>query len=115
MSDQCIFCKIINKQIPSAIVYEDELVVAFRDINPQAPVHLLIVPKIHIPSLNELLPEHSAILGHIHLAATSLAKESGLAETGWRLVVNCGAEACQTVFHLHVHLLGGRQMSGQMA
>ena len=115
MSDQCIFCKIINRQIPSAIVHEDELVVAFRDINPQAPVHLLIVPKIHIPNLNELLPEHSAIIGHVHLTAKSLAKEAGLAETGWRLVINCGTDACQTVLHLHVHLLGGRHMSGQMA
>ncbi|MDR1840509.1 MAG: histidine triad nucleotide-binding protein [Holophagales bacterium] len=115
MSDQCIFCKIINRQIPSDILHEDELVVAFRDINAQAPVHLLIVPRIHIPNLNELLPEHSAILGHIHLAAKSLANESGLAETGWRLVINCGPDACQSVLHLHVHLLGGRQMSGRMA
>jgi len=115
MSDQCIFCGIINKRIPSAIVHEDEFVIAFRDISPQAPVHLLIVPKIHIPSLNELSQEHSATLGHIYLVARKLAAESGLAETGWRLVVNCGADACQTVFHLHVHLLGGRQMSGQMA
>ena len=115
MSEQCIFCKIIGKQIPSSIVHEDEQVIAFRDINPQAPTHLLIVPKVHIPSLNELSLEHAAILGHISMVAKSLARESGLAESGWRLVINCGAGAGQTVFHLHVHLLGGRPMSGQMA
>ena len=115
MSEQCVFCKIINKQILSNIVHEDERVIAFRDINPQAPTHLLIVPKVHLPSLNELLPEHAAILGHIPMVAKSLARESGLAESGWRLVINCGADAAQTVFHLHVHMLGGRPMSGQMA
>jgi len=115
MSEQCVFCKIINKQIPSNIVHEDEHLIAFRDISPQAPTHLLIVPKVHISSLNDLSPEHASILGHIPLVAKSLAGELGLAESGWRLVVNCGPDACQTVFHLHVHLLGGRPMSGQMA
>jgi histidine triad (HIT) family protein len=115
VSDQCIFCRIINKQIPSNTVYEDEHVIVFSDINPQAPTHLLIVPKTHIPSLNELSAEHALILGHISIVAKELAKRLGLAETGWRLVINCGADAGQTVFHLHVHLLGGRPLVGQMA
>ena len=115
MGEQCIFCKIINKEIPSSVVHEDEHVVVFKDISPQAPTHLLIVSRAHIPSLNELSPEHAALLGHIPLAAKSIARNLGLAENGWRLVVNCGSDACQTVFHLHVHLLGGRPLSGQMA
>jgi len=115
VSDQCVFCKIINKQIPSNMVHEDEQVIAFADIAPQAPTHLLIVPKVHISSLNELTEEHAHILGHISLVAKLLAARMGLAETGWRLVINCGADAGQTVFHLHVHLLGGRPLLGQMA
>lgn len=114
MSEDCIFCKIANKQVLSDIVHEDEHVVAIKDINPQTPVHLLIVPKIHIPSMDELRPEHSALLGHIHLVAKSLAEKEGL-EDGWRLVINCGPNAKQTVFHLHVHVMGGRPMMGQMA
>jgi len=115
VSEQCIFCKIINKQIPSNIVHEDEHVVVFADIAPQAPTHLLIVPRTHIPSLNEMTEEHAHILGHISLVAKKLAGRLGFAEAGWRLVINCGADAGQTVFHLHVHLLGGRPLVGQMA
>jgi len=113
--NECIFCKIIKRQIPSNIVHEDEHVIAFADIAPQAPKHLLIVPKLHIPSLNDLTEEHAHILGHISLVAKELAARLGLAEAGWRLVINCGADAGQTVFHLHVHLLGGRPLAGQMA
>jgi histidine triad (HIT) family protein len=115
MSDQCVFCKIINKEIPASLVHEDDTVVVFKDLNPQAPVHLLVVPKVHIPSLNDLQPEHSQLLGHALLVASDVAKHEGLAEDGWRLVVNCGDGARQTVFHLHIHLLGGRLLSGQMA
>jgi histidine triad (HIT) family protein len=115
MDGQCIFCKIINKETPSDIVHEDSHVAVFKDINPQAPVHLLIVPKAHIAGLNDLKPEHSEVLAHIPMVAKNLAKELGLAEDGWRLVINCGADARQTVFHFHVHLLGGRPLTAQMA
>jgi histidine triad (HIT) family protein len=110
----CLFCRIIAKQIPSNIVYEDDHVVAFKDIAPQVPVHLLIVPRVHIPSLSELLPEQSPVVGQIALVAKHLAKEAGIDESGWRLVVNCGPHAGQTVFHLHMHLLGGAPMAGRM-
>jgi histidine triad (HIT) family protein len=115
MGDQCIFCKIVGKQIPSSILYEDGLVVAFSDINPQAPTHVLVVPKAHIPTLNDLAEEHSAVLAHIPLVAKGIAERLGLAGSGWRLVANCGADAGQTVFHLHFHLLGGAPLSGRMA
>lgn len=110
----CLFCKIIEKQIPSNIVYEDDQVVAFKDISPQAPLHVLIVPRVHIPSMNELTPAQSTLLGHIGLVAKELAKRSGVDGSGWRLVTNCGPHAGQTVFHLHVHLLGGAPMAGRM-
>jgi histidine triad (HIT) family protein len=110
----CLFCRIAAKQIPSNIVYEDDQVVAFKDISPQVPVHVLIVPKVHIASLNELTPAQSMVLGHIALVAQELAKVAGVAESGWRLVTNCGPHAGQTVFHLHVHLLGGAPMAGKM-
>jgi histidine triad (HIT) family protein len=115
MSDQCIFCRIIDRQIPSSILHEDGLVVVFADINPQAPTHLLIVPKEHIPSLGDAAEGHSALLAHIPLVARGLAERLGLAESGWRLVSNCGPDAGQTVAHLHVHLLGGGPLSGRMA
>jgi len=106
MSD-CIFCKIINKEIPSTIVYEDEKVMAFKDINPVAPVHVLIVPKMHISSIKELNEENAGILADIHLAAKKIAQELGIYEKGFRLINNCGEDAGQTVFHLHYHLIGG--------
>ena len=111
---KCLFCRIISKQIPANIVYEDDQVVAFKDITPQAPLHLLLVPRVHIPSLNELTPAQSAVLGHIALVAKDLTKTAGIDASGWRLVTNCGAHAGQTVFHLHVHLLGGAPMAGQL-
>lgn len=110
----CLFCKIAGKQIPSSIVHEDDLVVAFKDIAPQAPVHVLIVPKAHIPGLDSLEPAHKDLVGHIHLVAKKLALELGIAKTGYRLVTNSGPDAGQTVFHLHVHLMGGAPMAGQM-
>jgi histidine triad (HIT) family protein len=112
---ECIFCQIINREIPGNIVFEDDELIAFHDINPQAPAHLLIVTKTHIPSLNEITPEFAPIFARIPLLAKNLAEEFGLAENGWRLVINSGADAKQTVFHIHVHLLGGRPMVGQMA
>lgn len=106
MSD-CIFCKILKGEIPSSKVYEDDLVYAFNDISPAAPVHVLIIPKEHIESANALNEEHSALLGHIVLVAAKIAKSLGVSEEGYRIINNCGKNAGQTVFHLHFHLLAG--------
>lgn len=110
----CIFCRIIDRQIPSAIVYEDDKVLAFKDINPVAPVHVIIVPKLHIASVNSLTPENASVLGDIHLAAKKIAEELGVAEKGYRLISNCGADAGQTVFHLHYHLIGGVKLGAKI-
>jgi len=116
MSDpNCLFCKILSRQIPASILYEDEHVVAFKDIAPQVPVHALIVPRLHVSGLDGLGPEHKELVGHIALVAQKLARELGVATSGYRLVANCGADAGQTVFHLHFHLLGGAPMGGRMA
>jgi len=104
----CIFCKIINKEIPAKVAYEDDNVVAFHDINPQAPIHLLIVPKKHITSVMEIEDEENLLLGDIILTAQNLARENNLDKKGFRIVVNTGEEGGQTVNHLHFHLLGGR-------
>ncbi len=109
MSD-CIFCKIIKGEIPSTNVYQDEHVTAFRDINPAAPTHILIVPNKHIESVNFIIPDDEALIGKLFAVAKQLAEKEGVSESGYRLVVNTGAEAGQTVFHLHMHLLGGRPM-----
>ena len=106
----CLFCKIINGEIPSSKVYEDELVYAFRDIEPQAPVHILIIPKEHIASANELIEENASVVGHIFAVAAKLAKAEGIAEGGYRIVNNCGEDGGQTVKHLHFHMLGGRSL-----
>lgn len=106
----CLFCKIIKGEIPAKIIYQDDNVVAFEDINPQAPHHKLIVPKKHIATLNDLQPEDNELVGQIYQAAKHLAKELGIAESGYRVVMNCNRGAGQTVFHIHAHLLGGRQM-----
>jgi histidine triad (HIT) family protein len=106
-----IFSKIINREIPADIVYETDNVLAFRDINPQAPVHILIIPKIEIPKVTDIKSsEHAELLGEMYDVANKLAKEEGLAEDGFRLVMNCGNNGGQEVYHLHMHLLGGRQM-----
>jgi len=105
--ETCIFCKIIKGDIPSSKVYEDELVYAFRDIEPAAPEHILIVPKEHICCANKLENEHEALLGHIVLTAAKIAKDLGFADQGYRIINNCGEDAGQTVFHLHFHLLAG--------
>ncbi|EPR10830.1 histidine triad nucleotide-binding protein [Ruminiclostridium papyrosolvens] len=113
MSD-CIFCKIINGEIPSKKVYETDKVYAFHDINPEAPVHVLIVPKEHISSHNELNHENVDVMKDIHLAANEIAKQLGISESGYRLINNCGADAGQTVFHLHYHLVGGTAMGSKI-
>lgn len=106
----CIFCRIIAGEIASDIIYQDEEAIAFRDINPEAPVHLLIVPKSHIPSLAEVGANHKQLLGHLIHVANELAKREGISKKGYRLVINSGPEAGQEVPHLHLHLLGGRQL-----
>ncbi len=110
----CIFCQIIAGEIPSKKVYEDETVYAFCDIKPMAPVHVLIVPKQHIASINEVTADNSAVIAHVYEVAAQLAKELGVAESGYRIVSNCGTDAGQTVFHLHFHLLGGTAMKTEM-
>lgn len=114
MSD-CLFCRIIAKQIPSTLVYEDADFIAFRDIAPQAPVHVLIVPRLHVAGLNDLDEGHAALMGRLPLVGAKVAKALGLATSGYRLVTNCGPDAGQTVFHLHTHLLGGTPLAGRMA
>ncbi len=106
----CLFCKIIGREIPATIVYEDDRVLAFNDINPQAPTHVLVVPKQHIPSLNELSPEHDAIVGELVRRAAKIAQERGISAGGFRTVFNTNRDAGQTVFHIHLHLLGGRHL-----
>ena len=106
--DDCLFCKIIAGDIPADKVFENERILAFRDINPAAPIHILIIPKIHIPTLNDLELEHTEIMGELVLTASELAKQEGIAEAGYRTGFNCNEAGGQTVFHVHLHLLGGR-------
>ena len=110
MSD-CLFCKIINREIPSDIVYENEHVLAFNDINPVAPVHILIIPKEHISTLNDLEEHHTQTMGELFLAAKALASKEGLSDSGYRTVFNCNKDAQQTLFHIQLHLIGGRKMT----
>jgi len=110
----CIFCKIIAGEIPTDIVYQDEEVIAFRDINPLAPTHLLIIPKRHIPSLASISEAESPLIGHMVNIANQLANKEGIAEKGYRLAINCGEQGGQLVPHLHMHLLGGRKLSNGM-
>ena len=109
MSD-CIFCKIANGDIPSEFLYEDDEIVAFRDLNPQAPTHVLVIPREHIATANDLTQENASIVAIMMLAAKQIAEREGIAERGYRTVLNCNAEAGQSVFHIHLHLLGGRPM-----
>ena len=110
----CIFCKIVSGDIPSTKVYEDELVYAFRDINPQAPTHILVIPKAHIPSVDGITAENSAVVAHIFEVIPQIAKAENLTD-GYRVVSNCGADAGQTVQHLHFHILGGKTLALDMA
>jgi histidine triad (HIT) family protein len=107
---KCLFCKIIDQEIPAKIIYEDDKVVAFNDINPQAPVHILIIPRQHIATSNDLQPEHEELVGHIVTVAQKLAKQLEIAESGYRIVMNCNSDGGQAVYHLHLHLLGGRKL-----
>lgn len=107
----CLFCKIINKSIPATIVYETELLIAFSDIRPQAPHHILIVPKRHIATLNDITIADKTLIGDMYLAASKIAVDLGIAESGYRTVFNCNAAGGQEVYHIHLHLLGGRQMT----
>ena len=107
----CLFCRIVTGEIPSEIVRESDRVVAFRDVNPQAPTHILLIPKEHLESVAELSAHHADTLADIMQAATQLAGAEGIADSGWRLVTNVGPDGGQTVYHLHFHLLGGRQMT----
>lgn len=107
----CLFCKIINREIPASIVFEDDRLLAFNDVNPQAPTHVLVVPKRHIATLNDLVPADDAIVGEMARRAAAIAKERGLSAGGFRTVFNTNGDAGQTVFHIHLHLLGGRSMT----
>jgi histidine triad (HIT) family protein len=108
---ECLFCKFVSGEITPNIVYQDDEVLAFRDINPQSPTHILIVPKRHIPTLNDLTPEDAELVGKLYLTAKKLAEDEGIDESGYRTVMNCNEEAGQSVFHIHLHLLGGRPMA----
>ncbi|HXE76021.1 MAG TPA: histidine triad nucleotide-binding protein [Candidatus Xenobia bacterium] len=110
MSKDCLFCRILAKELPSKIVYEDEQAVAFEDINPQAPTHILVVPRKHLATLNEATAEDEGLLGHLLAVAAKVARQRGIADSGYRTVLNNGRGAGQSVFHLHLHLLGGRGM-----
>jgi histidine triad (HIT) family protein len=106
----CLFCKIINREIPASIVYEDDQVIAINDINPQAPVHVLVIPKRHIATLNDLGPDDDGLVGEMARRAAAIADEKGIAAAGYRTVFNTNSQAGQTVFHIHLHLLGGRSL-----
>ncbi len=107
----CLFCKIVEKEIPSDIVFENDNILAFRDINPQAPTHILIIPKVHIPTLNDLTENHQKLIGEMLLTAQNLAEKEGIAKKGYRTVFNCNNDGGQEVYHIHLHLLGGRKMT----
>ena len=110
-----IFSKIIAGEIPASIVFQDAQVTAFKDINPAAPIHILIVPNVEIANANEVLPEHEQMLGHMFVVAKQVAQEQGIAESGYRLIINNGNDAGQEVYHLHMHLLGGRRLGKLVA
>jgi histidine triad (HIT) family protein len=110
VDDNCLFCKIVAGTIPATVVYKDDQVTAFQDIQPQAPVHVLIVPNVHVASTNDLTPEHDDVMGHLMRATQVVAREQGVAESGYRLIVNTGADAMQSVAHIHIHVLGGRRL-----
>ncbi len=113
--NDCLFCKIIAGDIPSSKVYEDECCYAFRDINPQARVHIVVVPKTHVQSMDVLVGLKDAEVVGLMRAVSKIARQEGLADTGYRVISNCGADACQSVPHLHIHILGGEKMSEKMA
>ena len=109
MTESCLFCRIVRREIPAKVIHEDEHTLAFRDIDPRAPTHVLVIPKVHVASLNEV--DDPALVGRLMLAAKQIAQAEGIGETGYRTVLNTGSNGGQTVFHLHVHLLGGRRLT----
>jgi len=111
MADDCLFCKMVQGEITPDTLYEDDRVLAFKDINPQAPVHFLVVPKQHISTLNDLDNSHAELIGHMYLTARDIAQAQGIAEGGYRSLINCNPDAGQTVWHVHLHVLGGRTLS----
>ena len=115
MAEETIFSKIIRGEIDADVVYKDELVTAFRDISPQAPVHILIVPNVQIPTVDDVTPEDEPMLGRMFTVAAKLARDAGISESGYRLLVNCRDDAGQEVYHLHMHLLGGRALGPMLA
>ncbi len=111
MSGDCLFCKMVKGEIKPDVVYEDEHVLAFRDINPQGPTHILVIPKEHIPTINDLEDRHAEVMGRLFLAAKKVAESEGIAESGYRTVINCNKHGGQEVYHIHLHVIGGRQMT----
>lgn len=106
----CIFCRVVSRELPARIIYEDEKILAFEDINPQAPVHLLVIPKKHIPTLQDIADGDKDLMGMLFFITNRMAKEKGISEKGYRVVMNCGPAGGQSVYHLHLHLIGGRVM-----
>lgn len=115
MACETIFSKIIRREVPATIVYQDELVTAFKDISPRAPTHILIIPNAVIPTVNDVEPEHEAALGRLFTVARKLAKEAGIDEKGYRLIINCNEHGGQEVYHLHMHLVGGKALGAMLA
>ncbi|WP_407307206.1 histidine triad nucleotide-binding protein [Desulfosporosinus sp. SB140] len=113
-NEDCIFCQIAQRKIPSEIIYEDDELVVFKDIRPLAPVHLLVIPKRHLGSLNDVMPEYEGLIGHLFGVIRRLAQEFGVSETGYRVVTNTGADGGQVVGHLHFHLLGGQALEARI-
>jgi len=111
---ECIFCRIVAGEIPADIVFQDNEIVAFRDIHPQTPTHILVIPKTHIASLNDLTPRHTDLIGRIILVASELARKENIADSGYRLSISCGADGGQVVPHLHLHLIGGRKLDDRL-
>ncbi|MEO9273413.1 MAG: histidine triad nucleotide-binding protein [Marinomonas sp.] len=107
----CLFCKIVNGDIPATVLYEDDDVIAFEDIMPQAPTHFLVIPKRHISTLNDLTDDDAAVVGKLQITAAKVAKQKGISEEGYRVAMNCNEMGGQTVYHIHMHVLGGRQMT----
>jgi histidine triad (HIT) family protein len=110
-SENCLFCKIVAGDIPAEIIYESESAIGFRDVNPQAPTHVLIIPREHIATINDLDAGHEVTVGNLYMAAKAIAADEGFADDGYRVVMNCNEAAGQTVFHIHLHLLGGRSLA----
>jgi histidine triad (HIT) family protein len=110
-NEDCLFCKILSGDIPADVIYESDTAIAFRDINPKAPTHVLIIPRRHISTINDIGEDDQEVVGSLYLAAKAIAAEEGFADEGYRAVMNCNAGAGQTVFHIHLHLLGGRQLT----